>query len=237
LLEHVIAGGPLEPQHLHGCARCRAALAELRAITEALATRPALAASDDAFVGAAVARTRPRTPWLAAAAAVLALGLGAGELVRRPDEPRARGTEHGPARAVAEVLYVRRGVAERVQGAALRGGDAFAVRAGNARDVPVYLLAFVVDAAGAVHWLYPAWTDPASDPSALPLAPHSPEQVLPELVAPEGAAPGPLRIYAVTLPRPVTVRAVEAHLAQLAPPGTGLFAAATIHRWSASWND
>lgn len=73
-----------------------------------------------------------------------------------------------------------------------------------------YLAAFAIDAAGELHWLYPAFTEPSQDPSSLPLPPAPTESLLGDAVELEGAAPGPMRLFTVVTEEPLKVSAVEA---------------------------
>jgi hypothetical protein len=223
--------------------RVRAALAE------AAAAPPAPAGADAGRPAAAPAR-RPgplpghRWPLLALVASVALVpallavqqrpGGGARPL---PGSFGARGD--GAARAAAtgaEVLLVRDGRPLPVGGQTLRPADALAVRVGNRGARPLYLMAFGVDAAGEVHWLYPPYRDPASDPRALRIEAGAPPRLLDELVAPDGAAAGPLQLYTLLLPAPLTVRAVERRLAAHAGrPVPALFPDAATRAWTAHW--
>ena len=121
-------------------------------------------------------------------------------------------------RASADILVVR-GTA--VFGAepssareALRPGDGLAVRYTNlVTDQNVYLMAFALDAGGAVHWLYPAYLEEREDPAAVRLEPAARDKLLGEVTALTGVAPGPVRLVTVLASQARHVKEVERVLA------------------------
>lgn len=72
------------------------------------------------------------------------------------------------------------------------------------------LAAFVVDGSGEVHWLYPAYQEPGTDPVSIEIgrtdrtAAELPDRIVHAL------APGPLAIYAVFTRAPLPVSRIEA---------------------------
>ena len=121
--------------------------------------------------------------------------------------------------------------------------DAFAVRFVNPSNQTRYLTAFAVDAAGTVHWIFPEYLDENTDPTSLPLPSASDERVLPQVVAPEKPAPGPMRVFSLTSREPSSVKRVEAALREVparvsvASALARLMPDALIREWSCSWND
>ena len=91
----------------------------------------------------------------------------------------------------------------------LAAGAPIEVVARNATAEPIWIMVFGVDARGEIDWYFPAWTDPAADPSAVRLPPG--ETRLPEAVAFD-RPPGRYRLVAWFTEAPSQVRAVEALL-------------------------
>jgi len=87
------------------------------------------------------------------------------------------------------------------------------------------LMVFGVDDARAIYWFYPAWQDVGRDPEAIPIRGGPGVQELPEAVSHDYRG-GRLRIHALFLDRPLTVRKVEAlvrasgHAVRLPLPGS-----------------
>jgi len=110
------------------------------------------------------------------------------------------------ARASAEVVIVRgktllgleQDPAQPALPPTLHPSDGLAVRATNlVADEAVFLLAFALDAAGTVHWLYPAYLDARDDPAAVRLEPGMRQTLLGEVTTPTDVAAGPLRLVTV----------------------------------------
>jgi hypothetical protein len=94
---------------------------------------------------------------------------------------------------------------------------------------PVYLLAFAVDAAGEVHWLYPGHLSETSDEPAPRLETTGPqERMMPEAVRLEEPPAGPLRLMSIVSLEPSSVSSVE----RLPPEQRTL--AALRERWPAA---
>jgi hypothetical protein len=79
----------------------------------------------------------------------------------------------------------------------------------NVDGAPAYLLAYALDARGEVHWLYPAWLDPRTDPRSVTLDAALVQRALPESVVLEDVAPGPLTFVLVTTRAPLRVSSIE----------------------------
>jgi len=127
-----------------------------------------------------------------------------------------------------------------VEGATLHRGDGFAVRYWKTTMEPTYLMAFAIDAAGEVHWIYPAHLDPLLDPHAVPLA-ASEDRLLGEVFEPESPAQGPLRVVAIVTSEPLTINAVEQRLGK-GPRETALARLASlgpstrVSEWNCTWS-
>jgi hypothetical protein len=97
-------------------------------------------------------------------------------------------------------------------------GLMFSVANGGAQPFG-YLMVFLVDAAHQVNWYYPAYTDPASNPSSFPLPSRRPRAELPDRVTHDRLAPGPATLWGVFSHSPRTVAQVEAAVAQARSSG------------------
>ena len=248
----------LMEQHLAECVRCAKRREELRQLAADLA-RPNEAA-EDAFVAAVMAarETAPaparvhrpatvRVAWLAAAAVIL-LGLGIevhGRYGRGHDDTwTARGRHHDvqARQPMTEILAMRGEQLRSIESQPLSAGDAFAVRYVNPGPDRYYFAAFALDAAGAVHWIYPEYTDGATDPQSIPLPTARQETLLPQVVEPDRPAHGPMQVIALLTPEPVSVKRVETALRE-APGGVPaasvlarVIARPLIREWRSSWN-
>jgi hypothetical protein len=94
-------------------------------------------------------------------------------------------------------------------GSMVTPNTAFVASYRNLDAAPAYLLAFAVDAAGEVHWLYPAFDDPGADPQSVRLDPSVAQRVLADSVIPEGLVPGTLRCVFVVSRAPLHVSSIE----------------------------
>ena len=242
--------------HAAVCSRCAQARHAIRQLTEDLASRPT---QEDDFVERVMSanktatpvapKRRPYVPWFAAAALVL-LASGTAKLAMdhagHKQTWTARGHRDGANVSLdtpaSEVLIMRGGQLLPLSGQSLSRADAFAVRYVNPTDDTQYLAAFAVDAVGAVHWIFPEYVDASTDPPSFPLVSAEEERLLPQVVAPENPAPGPMHVVTLTSPEPTTVKRIESAL-QEASPGMSashvlaqLFPHALIREWSCSWS-
>lgn len=204
--------------HLASCARCTRELAVQRRIMDDLAA-PADGIDADRLAAAVVGRLAPhparrsRAPMfaglVAATAAAFVLVLVAVRTDRDTGTFVARGGSGSRTREVGVVLH-------RVDSQAIALSRGVHVR-GDTRYLATYrnigatehLLAFAVDAHDTVHWLYPAYLDAATDPSALELRPVAHETALSDTVALDHPAPGPLRLITIVSAQPMTVSMIE----------------------------
>jgi hypothetical protein len=242
--------------HVAGCSHCGQVRGEIRGMVADLGRLPA-PADDQPFIDRVMAArssrpaaARPRRfvrPALAAAA-VMAVAVGVATLstsLRGKDEVwTARGQAADPRTRTpsAEVLVVREEKLLPVSGQTLSSTDAFAVRTVNRLRETRYLAAFAVDAAGAVHWIFPEYTDSSLDPVSIPLAPSENEQLLPQLVAPDRPSSGPMRVFALISRESTSVKQIEKVL-QNAGTGTSAgralaraYAGSILREWSCTWD-
>lgn len=228
-------------RHAAECADCAVTVAALRRIRHRVKAPEAvdgdellarLAGRLEREAGPPRATRRRRTvTWAVAAGGVSAAAAAALWIVPRIAEPtdlRARGAPMvlvgqglSPSRVAATIYRAPRGN----EGASvLRDGDVvpasrgLAFRITNRHQFAVHLMLAGVDAAGVVHWFYPAWDDPSSDPEALVIPADTTSMALPDAVVPEGAAPGRMRILTLVSRSSLHVREVERRLAEGRPP-------------------
>ncbi len=81
-----------------------------------------------------------------------------------------------------------------------------------------HLMILAVDAAGAIHWYYPAYLEPADEPASVPIRAHVSPAPLPEKVRHE-FAPGRLCIIGLFTRAPLRVAQVEAMIRSLRAAG------------------
>jgi hypothetical protein len=248
-------------EHVAVCTGCARAREQLRQLTADLSRVPqpihgaefvarVMAARSHESAATARAGRRFRLSMLAAAAALVLVAAGSVKLLaNRPGAKEswtARGQESKtkvPVNAPAsEVLVMREGKLLPLSGQTLSSADAFAVRYLNPTGRTQYLAAFAVDAAGAVHWIFPAYLDAAMDPLSIPLAPATDERLLPQVVAPEKPASGPMRVLTLISPEPTSVKRIETALRD-APAGASagralaaLDPSARIREWRCAWS-
>jgi hypothetical protein len=202
--------------HVQSCALCADEVKRLRAAVGQLAQLE-LAQEAPAFTSALLTklRARPAKRPLAPALAVIA-ALAACLVVwqqQRGFEPRGGGSAID-SRLGFEVYVHEPGLAS----ARLQAGQRLALTAGysfvvvNRSQEQQYLMLFALDARAAVHWFYPAFLDPKSDPRSL-LVPAAPQvRALPEGITPDRSAPGPVRFVALFTAAPLRVADVEARI-------------------------
>lgn len=211
--------------HTGGCTRCRAELDELATLARdlraplpgALGGRSADAFADDVL--AELDRARPKTKrtatrWLALlVAAALPLALAGRYATTTPSEWAARGgaaSAEATKRTLVQFGRVTGTTFEPiVDGARLEHDALVAAEIGGTEGPPRYLLAFLVDAAGERHWIYPTYEPGAPPPSAIALPVTAPPRVLGSMVRLDRPTSGPARLVAIVLPRAESVDYVE----------------------------
>ncbi|HYV44466.1 MAG TPA: zf-HC2 domain-containing protein [Myxococcaceae bacterium] len=210
-------------EHAAGCASCRAQEAHLQKLTSAL-SRLELPA-DEAFVQSVAAKLhRPsaRRPirFAAPAAALAAALIAAVWVTRAPPEPTPRGIANptGPGRHLGFEAFVHPGSRAQAkrplhEGDSLSPGDGLSFLLYNRSHQESRFLLFAVDSEGTVHWFYPAYLAPGTDPTS-PVLGAAPEVVsLSEGVTPDHPAAGAFQVVAVFAPEELRVQRVEQLLA------------------------
>jgi len=209
--------------HAAGCPACSRELATAEALVQRIAaTVPGL--PSEGAIAAVMVRLdevpwtetrRPRRPFLlggaiglAAAAALL--------LTVRPWQPPsgeaffARGGEEAWARRVGVELWaLEKPLRRLLPGVTVALGTPLVASYSNADQAPAWLLAFALDATGEVHWLYPAYLDPASDTPAARLEPSTVRHTFADSAVLEGLEPGAVRFVFVVSPEPLRVSHIE----------------------------
>ncbi len=79
----------------------------------------------------------------------------------------------------------------------------------NLREDDAHALVFAIDSAREVHWLYPAYSDPATDPASVALAAARSPVLFTETVVLDDVALGPLAIVTVISEQALHVSAIE----------------------------
>ncbi len=219
-------------EHVAGCAACTARMNHLESLAAQLRA-PVPEAQDAGFVdaverrldAAAVAppadRHPPRRRRVMVALSTMAVAAAAIALFPRarvPSEFTPRGGESPwHARVSTALAVVPSGPAASAPrpisaGDLLRPGDGIAITAHNGNAaLPIYLMVFAVDAKDEVHWIVPAWSDPADNPRAILLPPGG-ALPTPTGRTPEAPAVGKLRLMSLLTRAPLDVRSVEALL-------------------------
>lgn len=228
--------------HVEGCSRCRAELAELTTIAGdlraevpgGLGGKSVEAFADD--VVAQLDRPRTETPrptrwsrwprWsmvLAACVAVPVAAIAVAKSTKPPvDEFTARGTTSARSVSGTSRTLLRFGcIVDKSfqpidEGAQLDADALLAAEVGNTEGAPRYLLAFLIDALGERHWIYPSYDPGIAPPSSVALPATSAPRVLSSMVRLDRPAPGPARLVAIVLSKSESVEHVErASLAEL----------------------
>jgi len=152
-------------------------------------------------------------PLLAVAAVMIAVGV-AWRAPAAPAEWTARGGAPGADNPIRHVLLrfgrVSGGrFAALGEGARLGREDVLAAEVGHTGRKPLFLLAFLVDAKGERHWIYPAYELGAAPPSAEPLPVADGPRPLSTMTRIDGPAAGPARLLGIVLPTRESVDFVE----------------------------
>ncbi len=231
--------------HLGACAACAAELEAQRRLVDRLAAPIPHRPLDEALSAVmqrldraeAPARSRPTAGLVvralggvaAAAAVVLVTVALIPRSERDPGEFSARGAGVDWTRKVGVELWALESAPRRLSpGDRLPPGIALVGSFSNVDAAPAHLLAFALDARGEIHWLYPAYTDPRSDPASVRLDASVVQRALPDSVILEDVAPGPLRFVLVTTREPLRVSDIESAAASDRTP------AALRSRWPAA---
>lgn len=209
-------------QHLRSCAPCRERY-------RTYATLEAMTAEGDDQARARLQRgvfpAARRRLWVGAGLGMAVACAAVLTLVLRPadDGFRARGggagTSEGAHRPTLAIFRVAADGVTRTQraGGQIRSGEPLAFSFTNPGDY-ARLMVFAVDDGGRVFWFWPAWTNPADDPSSIIISPGSEPMELGESVR-HPLRPGHVTIYGLFSPADHRVREVEAALARGGPAG------------------
>jgi len=94
-------------------------------------------------------------------------------------------------------------------------------------------MAFGLDAAGAVHWFYPAYLKASADPEAVPIPAGTRHRTLSEVVEPVRVAPGPFRVVTLLFKNAPRVKQIEHRLKGYTAPHNvaRLFPTAVMRQW------
>ncbi|MBN1210163.1 MAG: zf-HC2 domain-containing protein [Myxococcaceae bacterium] len=209
--------------HLAGCQRCRRELSAQQRLVARL-SEP-LTPPDERDVQAVMARIRTQpplrhTPWkpvwhaALAAACLLALGVALWRVDPKspPEQFAARGERSPPSlhrHVGVDLLSAGQPPVLLRPGAVLPPTTPLFARYRNLGELPAFLLLFAQDAAGELHWLYPAYLTPGDEPRSIALPPTTRDTPMPEAVVLERPAAGPLQVFALVSSEPIRVLDVE----------------------------
>lgn len=209
--------------HAEGCTRCTNELATVKSIAADLGAEVpgALGKDVEAFADDVLgALDRPRaapkarwstTRWALLLAAAIAIPLAV-MAVRssRPEEWASRGVASRASTTLFRFGRVVETSFEPITEGTVVAPDALlAAEVGQTEGAPRFLLAFMIDAAGERHWIYPVYEPGAAPPSAIALPVTQPPRVLGSMVRLDHPAKGAARLVAIVLPRSETVEWVE----------------------------
>jgi hypothetical protein len=195
--------------HLPTCAECTQHY-ERRHLLAQLTPE---AAGPEARLGAALGFAPPRRVprvWWAAALVPVAAALALLVWLQAPAPDEGFTPRGGDAGTVAwlEVYRLAAAKAPEPNPTRVAASDALAFAYRNP-EAHAYFMLFGVDARGQVHWYFPEWTDATNDPSAVGIAAGHELRELKAAVT-QPLAPGGLKLHALFLDAPRTVKAVEA---------------------------
>ncbi len=203
--------------HVEACRQCRSRLAAEEELLRRLA-QP-IAEPSPVSVERLMARLDQAPPvrrsplgWVGAGALAAALATGVLLAPRGAPELQARGGEPSDAigkRAGVQLRRVDDPSRAIEPGAAVPAEAAFFASYRNLEAVELYLAAFGLDASGEIHWLYPGFVDPDSDPFSVPLSPAEVPSALGESVRLESPAPGPMKVLLLVTRAPLRVSQIE----------------------------
>ncbi len=200
----------LMSKHLRGCSRCQSTIRCWKDLQRGIAAdMPNLEPQSAANAVMRRIRAGESTPTRDRSLRAWHLGLGSAVAVaalmlfviigeRRGDDPasfQARSANTGSelARKVGADFYAMRdgALAKLSHDIRLGSAEGLTLSYVNAlRGTSVFMLAFVIDSQGEIHWLYPAFTDANTDPQAIKLRSSDQQIVLPETVQMDAPATG-----------------------------------------------
>jgi hypothetical protein len=130
--------------------------------------------------------------------------------------PRFESSAPGGPLAPSLAVFRVTGVSLEPLGRRMAASDGLRFTYANPGSAFAYLMVYAVDGRGHSHWYYPALQNTAEDPQAVPIERQRTSVELHETVR-QPLAPGPLALHALFLPRPLSVRELQAALARHAP--------------------
>jgi hypothetical protein len=197
-------------EHMPACERCRAYYGRWLLLSKLDPT--ALPGKERIARGLGVRRPQPLRKALAFGALPVIAVAAAFVLWLRAAPPAtdgftARGGAHAEAPSRVYVYEVRPGAAPALAGDTIgRHGElAFAYENGAAKN---RVMVFGEDEHGHVYWFYPAWSNEAENPVAVPIAADGRRHELPDAIR-HDIDGTKLEIHALFVDRPVSVREVE----------------------------
>jgi hypothetical protein len=209
--------------HLAGCTSCRREATKLDDMAGALRA-PMIGVPADtvtrvlARLDDATPAPRRRWPWAlgtlaaaAAAAAAAAVALVLALPTREGSDFQARGhvARDLTRQAGIEIYALGSELRPLADGSQVTRDTAYVASYRNLRDVPAHALVFAIDAAREVHWLYPAFSDAATDPAAVILASTQAPVLFTDSVVLDDVALGELTLVTVISDAALHVSAVE----------------------------
>jgi hypothetical protein len=204
-------------EHVATCETCRATY-EARMVVSSMDTEE-LDAEERLAIGLGLRPVRSATgltrlSMFAAAAAVLLLMTGAMLwLFASSDEGFCqRGADTGQGNPALQVFVIGPGDQSKPFDGSIGTDQELAFTYTNPSTMR-YLMVFALDTEGRIFWYHPAWTNPDSDPEAVPIMVSSVPVELPEAVS-HRLSPGSLRLVAVFSMTPMSVQGVEAALSR-----------------------
>jgi len=207
--------------HSVGCSRCAGELDMQRQLLRDLAAPVPVSADAVALVMAGLEKSKPparrRFDWhtlalasgaLAAAAIVTFLFLPS------PGGDRgafgARGHSVPWTRKVGVEVWVIEPSPRKLEtGALFSPTTAIVASYHNVDARPAYMFVFALDARGELHWAYPGFEDPKSDPTAFRLEPLQMHKVLSDSVMLDDLPVGPLELVTLITREPIHVSQIE----------------------------
>ncbi len=221
--------------HAETCSRCRQALEQRNLVSSVVA---APVAFDEArFLSGLEARASVRRPPAAAMAALAAAALviiGLGRQWRSSGtEFEARGSNagHWHTRVSAELRRVDAPTSALTEGQVLAANSTLSVWYRNLEfSRPLFVLAYLVDASGELHWVTPAYRAVGVEPQPSILRASNREALWPESVELEGPATGAGVLVVIITEAPGSVLQLEAAPRGLRADPTEQFPGAVIWR-------
>ena len=206
--------------HACGCSRCAHELERQRHLLRDLAAPVPVAAHAVAAVMRRIEHAKSparRFGWRSwtLAGGALAVAAAAAFLVVPATETHegifsARGHRVPWTQKVgAEVWAIESSPRKLEAGSALSPATAIVASYHNIDAAAAYLLVFAIDARGEIHWAYPGFEDPQTDPGAVRLEPLQMKKVLPDSVMLDDLPAGPLELVTVISREPLHVSRIE----------------------------